>query len=35
MGFHLVTIIDPGIKIEKGYLSYDDGIKNDWFCEIP
>ncbi len=35
MGFHLVTIIDPGIKIEKGYLNYDDGIKNDYFIKYP
>lgn len=35
MGFHLVTIIDPGIKIEKGYLNYDDGIKNDCFVKYP
>ena len=35
MGFHLVTIIDPGIKIEKGYLNYDDGLKNDCFVKYP
>lgn len=35
MGFHLVTIVDPGIKIEKGYLNYDDGIKNDCFVKYP
>jgi alpha-glucosidase len=35
MGFHLVTIVDPGIKIEKGYLNYDEGIKNDCFIKYP
>lgn len=35
MGFHLVTIVDPGIKIEKGYQSYDEGIKNDYFVKYP
>ncbi|MGA3014496.1 MAG: TIM-barrel domain-containing protein [Bacteroidales bacterium] len=35
MGFHLVTIIDPGIKIEKGYLSYEEGIRQDCFVKYP
>jgi alpha-glucosidase len=35
MGFHLATIIDPGIKIEKGYPYYEDGIKNDCFVKYP
>ena len=35
LGFHLVTIIDPGIKIEKGYMNYDEGIKNDCFVKYP
>jgi len=35
MGFHIVTIVDPGIKIEKGYFNYDDGIKNDCFVKYP
>jgi alpha-glucosidase len=35
MGFHLVTIVDPGIKIEKGYLNYEEGIKNDFFIKYP
>jgi alpha-glucosidase len=35
MGFHLVTIIDPGIKIEKGYPSYEEGIKQDCFVKYP
>ncbi len=31
-GIHLVPIIDAGIKIEKGYDVYDEGIENDYFC---
>ncbi|MCX6251006.1 MAG: glycoside hydrolase family 31 protein [Bacteroidetes bacterium] len=34
-GFHVVTIVDPGIKIEKGYSSYEDGITNDYFAKYP
>lgn len=33
--FDLVTIIDPGIKIEKGYKSYDEGVKNNYFAKYP
>lgn len=28
---HLVPIIDAGIKIEKGYDVYDEGVKNNYF----
>lgn len=35
MGFHLVTIVDPGIKIEKGYFAYDEGVANDYFAKYP
>jgi alpha-glucosidase len=35
MGFHLVTIVDPGIKVEKGYFAYDEGVKNDLFVKYP
>ncbi|MCX6248199.1 MAG: DUF5110 domain-containing protein [Bacteroidetes bacterium] len=35
MGFHLATIVDPGIKIEKGYKNYDEGIQNDYFVKYP
>jgi alpha-glucosidase len=34
-GFHLVTIVDPGIKIEEGYQQYDEGIANDYFAKYP
>jgi alpha-glucosidase len=35
MGFHLVTIVDPGIKVEKGYFAYEEGVKNDCFIKYP
>jgi alpha-glucosidase len=35
MGFHLVTIVDPGIKIEEGYKQYNEGIANDYFAKYP
>jgi len=35
MGFHVATIVDPGIKIEPGYFAYDAGIKNDYFVKYP
>ncbi|MEO8884825.1 MAG: glycoside hydrolase family 31 protein [Mucilaginibacter sp.] len=35
MDFKLVTIVDPGIKIEEGYQQYDEGIKNNYFATYP
>jgi alpha-glucosidase len=35
MNFDLVTIIDPGIKIEKGYKAYDEGVAKDLFAKYP
>lgn len=35
MGFRTVVITDPGIKVEKGYAAYDDGVKNDVFLKYP
>ncbi|MDB5009370.1 MAG: alpha-glucosidase, partial [Mucilaginibacter sp.] len=35
MDFHLVTIVDPGIKIEEGYRQYDEGIENNYFATYP
>ena len=35
MDFRLVTIVDPGIKIEPGYKEYDEGIENDYFATYP
>ena len=31
-GFKLVTIIDPGVKKDKGYKIYDEGIENGYFA---
>lgn len=31
-GFKLVTIIDPGVKKDKGYSIYEEGIKNNYFA---
>ncbi|AGK98646.1 glycoside hydrolase family 31 protein [Clostridium pasteurianum] len=31
-GFKVVTIIDPGVKKDKGYEIYDKGIKNGYFA---
>ncbi len=33
LGFKVVPIIDPGIKIEQGYPVYDEGIKNNFFLK--
>lgn len=33
MGFNTVVIIDPGIKVEKGYQGYESGVKNDAFIK--
>jgi alpha-glucosidase len=35
MGFQLVTIVDPGIKIEEGYQQYDEGLANNYFATYP
>ncbi|MCF7920327.1 MAG: alpha-glucosidase [Candidatus Cloacimonetes bacterium] len=31
-GFHLIPIIDPGVKIEDGYQVYEEGKANHHFC---
>lgn len=31
MGFKIVTIIDPGVKVETGYSVYEEGVENDYF----
>ncbi len=35
MGIHTTVIIDPGIKVEKGYEAYEDGLKKDVFAKYP
>jgi alpha-glucosidase len=32
-GFKTVAIIDPGIKIDKDYKVFKEGIENDYFCK--
>jgi alpha-glucosidase len=32
MGFKVVTIIDPGVKVDKGYKIFDEGLKNGYFA---
>jgi alpha-glucosidase len=34
-GFHVVVMCDPGIKIEEGYLPYDEGVAKDVFIKYP
>lgn len=31
-GFKTVVIIDPGIKVDKNYWVYNEGLENDYFC---
>jgi len=35
LGFKVITILDPGIKNEKGYLPCDSGLKKDVFIKYP
>ncbi|MFY0624687.1 MAG: glycoside hydrolase family 31 protein [Reichenbachiella sp.] len=35
LGFKVVVMCDPGIKVEEGYHTYEDGIKNDVFIKYP
>ena len=35
MNFRLVTIVDPGIKVEPGYKQYDEGVANSYFSTYP
>ncbi len=35
MGFNTVTIHDPGIKVEKGYRGYDEGVAGNHFAKYP
>jgi alpha-glucosidase len=35
MNFHLVTIVDPGIKVEDGYKQHDEGVANNYFATYP
>ncbi len=35
MGFEVVVMCDPGIKIEEGYEPYDDGVRKNAFIKYP
>ncbi len=35
MGFKNVVIVDPGIKVEKGYQAYEEGLAGDYFIKYP
>lgn len=35
MGFTTTVIVDPGIKVEKGYAAYEDGANQDVFIKYP
>jgi alpha-glucosidase len=34
-GFKIVTIIDPGVKVEDGYKVYEEGVAKDYFVKTP
>jgi len=34
-GFRVVTIVDPGIKVNPGYAVYDSGVAGDHFIKFP
>lgn len=34
-GIKAVTIIDPGVKVEKDYFMYEEGIEQDYFAKAP
>jgi alpha-glucosidase len=35
MGFNVVVICDPGIKVEDGYKAYEEGLRDDVFIKYP
>lgn len=35
MDFRLVTIVDPGIRVEEGYQQYDEGVAKGYFATYP
>ena len=35
MGFHTAVILDPGIKVEKDYEPYEEGVKQEYFAKYP
>lgn len=35
LGFRVVVMCDPGIKVEEGYQPYEEGVKNEVFIKYP
>ncbi len=35
LGFEIILMCDPGIRTEKGYEAYEDGIRQDVFVKYP
>lgn len=35
LGFHTTIIVDPGIKVEKDYKAYEEGLKKNVFLKYP
>ncbi|MGL1889604.1 MAG: DUF4968 domain-containing protein [Reichenbachiella sp.] len=35
LGFEVVVMCDPGIKVEEGYETYDSGVREDVFLKYP
>lgn len=35
MGFNVVVICDPGIKVEEGYKAYEEGVRDQVFIKYP
>lgn len=35
LGFHVVVMCDPGIKIEEGYSTYEDGLQQNVYLKYP
>ncbi len=34
-GIKLVAILDPGVKVDRGYFVYQEGLLEDMFCKLP
>lgn len=34
-GIHTAVIVDPGVKVEKGYSVYEEGLKYNYFIKYP
>lgn len=35
MGVHTTVIVDPGIRVEKGYAAFEQGVEKDMFIKYP